>query len=73
VKVIDADQLDADPRVMTPRRILPTHTLARRGAHLHAFGPFVVLIGFERMSGVVVLSAGVAGEESQQSSGYRRP
>jgi hypothetical protein len=47
VKVIDAEQLDGDPRVVTSGGILPAHALACLGPRLHAFGTFVVLIGFE--------------------------
>jgi DNA transposition AAA+ family ATPase len=68
-----ADTLDADLRVATPGRILPAHALARLGARLHAFGTLVVLIGFERMSGIGVLCAGVRREEGQNSSSKRRP
>jgi hypothetical protein len=73
MKVIDTEQFDADSRIATPGRILPTHPLARLGACLHAFGTLVVLIGFERMAGVVVLSAGVRGDEGQKRSRNGRP
>jgi len=73
MEVVDAEQLDGNPRIVTACWILPTDAQARCRACFHAFGAFVVLVGFERMTRIVVLRVGVRRNERQKSSGKSCP